>query len=230
MNNLFLIPIWKRPEITEICLRNLQYFEQGILAIVSRTDDAELCYRLNVPYCWYPNDYLGAKWNHGLSVAKSKDWDYIVTLGSDDIVKASLFDFYKSEEDILITDKIHFIEMATGKATLTTRCRVGAGRRISRKVIEACNYKLWTPEKNRSLDMDSNGAIMKAGFPCIEKRTDPHIVGLKSDVNIWTYQHLEMRGLNVRQEETLIGVPEETQAMIRQLLPKPIEKPKFVLN
>lgn len=230
MNNLFLIPIWKRPEITEICLRNLQYFEQSILAIVSRTDDAELCYRLNVPYCWYPNEYLGAKWNHGLSIAKSKDWDYIVTLGSDDIVKASLFDFYKSEEDILITDKIHFIEMATGKATLTTRCRVGAGRRISRKVIEVCNYKLWTPEKNRSLDMDSNGTIMKAGFPCIEKRTDPHIVGLKSDVNIWTYQHLEMRGLNMRLEETLIGVPEETQAMIRQLLPKPIEKPKFVLN
>lgn len=228
--NLFLIPIWKRPEITKICLQTLQHFEQGILCIVSRTEDAELCRSLDVPFCWYPNEQLGAKWNHGLFISRPMKWDYLVTLGSDDIIKESLFDFYKSEQDVLIMDKIHFIEVATGKASLTTRARVGAGRRISRKIIEKCNYKLWSPEKNRSLDMDSNTTIAKAGFSTTEIRTDPHVVGLKSETNIWTYAHLEVRGLNVGLDTALNGIPGHIREAIKQLLPKPVEKTKFVLN
>lgn len=227
MTNLFLIPIWKRPAITRICLETLQYFKQSILCIVSRTEDAELCYQLNIPYCWYPNEQLGAKWNHGLSIARMIDWDYLVTLGSDDIVKTSLFDFYAAhDQDVLITDKIHFVDVITGRATLTTRARVGAGRRISRKVIEACNYKLWTNDRNRSLDMDSNATIMRARFATTESHTYPHIVGLKSEVNIWGYDHLAQRGMNVSLDVALDGVPEFACNAIQELLS--LTKPKNI--
>jgi len=157
-------------------------------------------------------------------------WDYIVTLGSDDIVKESLFDFYRNGQDVLITDKIHFIDIKTGRATLTTRARVGAGRRISRKVIEACNYKLWTDDRNRSLDMDSNGTIMRAGFAAIESHTMPHIVGLKSEVNIWDYDHLAQRGMNIGLREALSGIPEQAEEAIMKLLPESISlaKPKNI--
>jgi hypothetical protein len=217
-NNLFLIPLWKRPAITRICLQTLQYFEQDILCIVSRTEDAELCQELGVDYCWYPNEQLGAKWNHGLFISKPMKWDYLVTLGSDDIVKESLFDFYQTNQDVLITDKIHFVDIYTGRATITTRARVGAGRRISRRVIEACNYKLWTDDRNRSLDMDSNAKIVRAGFGTTETHTDPHIVGLKSEVNIWGYDHLAARGMNVPLDIALEGVPETSCKEIMQLL------------
>lgn len=204
----------------------MQYFEQGILCIVSRTEDADLCESLKVPYCWFPNEQLGAKWNHGLFISRPMKWDYLVTLGSDDIVKGSLFDFYETGQDVLITDKIHFIDMATGRATLTTRARVGAGRRISRKVIEACNYKLWTDDRNRSLDMDSNATIMKAGFATTESHTSAHIVGLKSEVNIWGYDHLAQRGMNIGLEAALLGVPEPSRQSIMKLLPESISLAK----
>lgn len=226
--NLFLIPIWKRPEITRICLENLIHFEQSILAIVSRTEDAELCYEMKVPYCWYPNEQLGAKWNHGLKIAKEYDWDHLVTLGSDDIVKESLFNLYSTtDQDVLITDKIHFIEVSTGRATLLTRGRIGAGRRISRRAIERCGYNLWTDSRNQSLDMDSNGALGRAGFACAEVNTDPHVIDLKTGTNIWSFDHVSRHGMFVSLDAALNGCEEATKQQILQLLP---EKVRFVLN
>lgn len=211
-------------------MRNLQYFGQDVLCIVSCTEDAELCYSLDVPYCWHSNDMLGAKWNFGLEKSKDIDWDYIVTLGSDDIIKESLLTFYDSigEQDVVITDKIHFIDSTTGKATSIgeiSRARIGAGRRISRRVIEKCGYKLWTPSKNKSLDMDSNACMNRAGFATTETRTQPHIVGLKSEVNIWGYSHLEVRGRNISLDIALEGVPERTKKDVIALLEKSV---KFV--
>lgn len=226
--NLFLIPLWKRPEITRICLENLIHFEQSILCIVSRTEDAELCYEMKVPYCWHPNEQLGAKWNYGLKAAEELEWDYMVTLGSDDIVKASLFELYATtDQDILITDKIHFIEISTGRATLMTRGRIGAGRRISRRAIERCGYKLWTESRNQSLDMDSNATLVRAGFACIEVNTDPHVVDLKSGTNIWSFDHVSRHGMFVSLEAAMNGMEETTKAQVLQLLPESV---RFVLN
>lgn len=226
--NLFLIPLWKRPEITRICLENLIHFEQSILCIVSRTEDAELCYEMKVPYCWHPNEQLGAKWNYGLKAAEELEWDYMVTLGSDDIVKASLFELYATtDQDILITDKIHFIEISTGRATLMTRGRIGAGRRISRRAIERCGYKLWTENRNQSLDMDSNATLVRAGFACIEVNTDPHVVDLKSGTNIWSFDHVSRHGMFVSLEAAMNGMEETTKAQVLQLLPESV---RFVLN
>lgn len=220
---LFLIPIWKRPEITRICLRNLQLLDQDILCIVSRTEDADLLDSLNVPYTWHPNDYLGAKWNAGLLYAQDLEWDHIVTLGSDDVVKASLFDFYARHDDqeVIITDKIYFIDTLSGRASIISRARIGAGRRISRKIIERLNYKLWSDTLSQSLDCDSNGNINRAGFATAETRTEPHITGLKSNTNIWTYDHTLRAGSTCVIESALSGIPAEIQADIMALLPIP---------
>lgn len=220
MINLFLIPVWKRPEITRVCLRNLQRHNQQILCVVSRVEDAELCYELGVHYIWYPNEQLGAKWNYGLLASKRMDWDYIVTLGSDDIVKSSLFEFYASRpEDVVMMDKIEFMEIPSGKASVISNARVGAGRRISRRVIEACGYQLWTPEKNKSLDLDSNSTMNRHRFITTPIITSPHIVGLKSDVNIWSFDHVTRRaGKYISQSQALSGLLPETKADILTLL------------
>lgn len=225
--NLFLIPIWKRPEITRICLRNLQLLKQDIFCIVSRTEDAELCNHLGVDYDWYPNDCLGAKWNFGLERVKQRQWEYVVTLGSDDIVKTSLFDFYNSKDDILINDKIHFVDVPTGRASIIVRARIGAGRRISRKAIEKCKYKLWSDHKNQSLDMDSNANLNRAGFATIEHRTVPHVLGLKSEINIWGYDHTLKHGAIVTLSDCMVNVIPEIKDQILDLLPKPVQSPTF---
>lgn len=161
-------------------------------------------------------------------MAKNMDWDYVVTLGSDDIIKESLLDLYTStDQDILITDKIHFIEISTGRAALLTRGRIGAGRRISRRAIERCGYKLWTDTRNQSLDMDSNAALIRSGFACVEINTAPHIIDLKTGTNIWSFDHVARHGMFVPLSSALYGTKEATKQQILQLLP---EKVRFVLN
>lgn len=192
------------------------------MCIVSRVEDAELCYELGVPCVWYPNEELGAKWNYGLQHTIPLEWDYLVTLGSDDIVKPSMLDLYAEMKltDVVIMDKIHFIDVPTGRASILTKARVGAGRRISRRVIEACKYKLWTDDMNKSLDMDSNRTINKAGFPTTELRTYPHIVGLKSMINIWHYDHTLKFSMTSDQEQALSGLLPQIKSEILELLPK----------
>lgn len=156
------------------------------------------------------------------------EWDYVVTLGSDDIVKESLFDLYDStDQDVLITDKIHFVEMSTGRASLLTRGRIGAGRRISRRAIEKCGYKLWTDTRNQSLDMDSNGTLVRNGFACVEVNSASHVVDLKSVTNIWSFDHVSRHGMFVPLDVALEGIGEATKQQILHLLP---EKVRFVLN
>ncbi len=207
----------------------LQHFQQGILCIVSRTEDAELCNLLGVDYVWHPNEQLGAKWNFGLSKSRDLEWDFLVTLGSDDIIKESLFEYYEAhpDHDVLITDKIHFIDIPSGRATILLRARIGAGRRISRKAIEKCNFKLWTDEKNKSLDMDSNTRLSKAGFVTSETRTISHICGLKSATNIWSYDHIERHGNSVVLDTALEGIPDYIKGEIISLLPDKVKSVKF---
>lgn len=219
--NLFLIPLWERPEITRICLNNIKRFGHGILCIVSTHEDANLCNELGVNYLWHENQPLGKKWNYGLFMSQKMEWDYLITLGSDDIVKESLFDWYaKSNQDVMIMDKIHFIDVNDGRANIVTRARIGAGRRISRRAIDRCNYKLWTDGRNKSLDMDSNGALNRAGFATVESNTNPHILGLKSDTNIWGFNHVAKHGAYIVQEKAFDGVLPETKKEILHLLEK----------
>lgn len=223
--NLFVIPVWRRLSITRICLANLQLLDQDILCIVSHVDDADLLEEMNVPFIWHPNDFLGAKWNAGIMYASALDWDHIVTLGSDDIVKPSLLDFYArhDNQEVIITDKIYFIDTLTGRASIISRARIGAGRRISRKIIEKMKYRLWTDGLNSSLDRDSNANINRAGFATAEIRTDAHITGLKSNTNIWTYDHTLRAGQTCVIEEALNGIPDVIQAQIHALLPVPVK-------
>lgn len=229
MKCIFLIPVWKRPEITRVCLTNLKALGQDAVCIVSRTEDHQVVTACGYPSVWYPNDYLGAKWNHGLKSIQNEEWDFMVTLGSDDIIKTSLLEFYSKHphDHVLITDKIYFIDIRDGRSSLITRARIGAGRRISREAVERCNYRLWTDTMNKSLDRDSNGALQNAGLGTAETRTEAHVTGLKSDMNIWAYDHTIRSGGPCAIEAAMEGIPLAIQEQIQALLPIPKESRKL---
>lgn len=89
---LVFLAIWGRPAITELCLmgidrlRGEEGFKIEALAVISENSMIPLCEKYGVHYVMAENKPVGRKKNIGLQEAKKFDFDYLMELGSDDLV------------------------------------------------------------------------------------------------------------------------------------------------
>lgn len=142
---LILIPVWQRPEITEICfsgLDRLRGHRPGIevLAVISESDYIGRCEAHNIEHTFFENQPLGRKKNHGLKVALEKKWDYLMELNSDDLIKNELLDIYDQySDDYLALDGFCFLDSKTLELRhCKSKTAYGIGRRYSRRAVEIC--------------------------------------------------------------------------------------------
>lgn len=142
---LILIPIWKRPAITEICFAGLNRLRKhrsniDVLGIISEESYIDRCDKGNIPYTFFENQPLGAKKNHGLKEALKLDWDYLIELNSDDVIKNELLDIYDTmTDDFLALQNFCFLDSKTLELRqVESKTPYGIGRRYSRRAIEAC--------------------------------------------------------------------------------------------
>src|SRR6478736_8593969 len=98
---LVYLAVWKRPEITELCFRGVKRIQQHpdfdiqALAVISEPGMIGLCEKYGIAWMMYKNEPLGEKKNAGLQKAKEFDFDYLMEIGSDDIVLNELLEDYK---------------------------------------------------------------------------------------------------------------------------------------
>jgi len=108
------------------------------------------------------NEFLGKKWNAVLEASKCLDFDYVLVLGSDDFINAAMLQFYfemagqKAEfvgiKDLYVVNaKSARVVYWRGYKSQQSRT-VGAGRMLSRDLVEAHGFKLWSDTKKRGLD------------------------------------------------------------------------------
>ena len=142
---IILIPIWKRPAITEICFAGLNRLRShrsnvDVLAVISEDSYIDRCKKGNIPYTFFENQPLGAKKNFGLKQALKLDWDYLMELNSDDVIKNELLDIYDAlDDDYLALRNFCFLDSKTMEARqVATKTAYGIGRRYSRRAVEAC--------------------------------------------------------------------------------------------
>lgn len=175
---------WQRPEITEIfvnCLLSTQEKTKNIFEYVNIVVDSENS-NLNVfkhrtsdfNYYNFPNTPISNKWNYGVSLTKNIDFDYIIFLGSDDIIDENLMlEYYNKMKDgndfigiidmyvfNYLTNQLYYwdgYKKNTGRQGET----IGLGRCLSKKTIEKLNYTLWAPNINEGLDKTFNNNISK---------------------------------------------------------------------
>lgn len=149
MNILFFLACWKRPEITEICFIGLQRlkaydpdrFRVSALAVISETEMIPLCEKYGIKWLMHENKPLGKKKNAGLNEAFKYDWDYLIELGSDDLVRNELLDLYepfmKQGLPLMGMKNIVFLNSENGEARQYDSAEVyGLGRCMSRKMLE----------------------------------------------------------------------------------------------
>ena len=149
MRLLVFLAVWKRPEITKICFVGINRLIKNsrlpieAFAVISEESMIPLCKKYNINYTFYKNDPVGEKKNHGLNEAMKLEWDYLLEIGSDDLVKDELIDLYEpflGKYDLFGTKDAIVIDSENGRCMrLNSDTTYGLGRCISRKALE-CAY------------------------------------------------------------------------------------------
>ena len=137
---LCLIALYKRHRVAELCFKGLnrlrQEFDITVLGVHSG-GFPELCRGYDVIPYEYKNLPLGEKWNAGLREALRYDWDYLLTIGSDDLLSNELLRLYTWSEEAFGINRCGVIDLTTGRqAIFENNYVIGAGRVIRRDVIE----------------------------------------------------------------------------------------------
>lgn len=232
MRILLYLAVWQRPEITEICfmginrLRRAGIFDVDAFAVISEESMKPLCRKYDIEYCFHKNLPLGEKKNFGLTEAMKKDWDYLIELGSDDLIKTEVLELYKpyfGVRDCLGLTNLCFINSSTGECKVTApRTFFGLARAISRNgVVRSAlrkdgKYRLWKSFLNKGLDNDS--AFRMAFEGVFEKRVhslEPLAIDIKSNVNIHSFDAIE--GTDYPIEKALHGLSDEEINAIESL-------------
>lgn len=151
MKVLIFLAVWRRPEITEICfigidrLRKSGLLQIDTLAVISEQSMIPLCKKYDIDFVMHKNEPLGEKKNVGLNYAMLKSWDYLLEIGSDDVMKTEILEYYKSVMEQRVPffgiNHFYYINSADGECRrYLTKASYGAGRCIAREVIEKVCY------------------------------------------------------------------------------------------
>jgi hypothetical protein len=150
------------------------------LSVISTGDqeNIKICEEYGIFYITHKNKPVSDKFNAGLDALRYLDWTHVMILGSDDLPSNKFIELHlqhKNKDFIAINDMWFwglnpkragwdkFYYWAAGSS------RLGAGRTISRRVVESCDYKIWPSGRNSGLDGASWG-IISGTIPKMKKK------------------------------------------------------------
>lgn len=201
---LIYLALWKRPAITEICFKGINRLRQHpdyniqVLAVASEFEMIELCEKYNVTVVTHTNLPLGRKKNFGLQAARQLKFDYLMEIGSDTLVLSELLDDYKREfiglRDFFGIGDAAFIDSETKACRRVSGASTyGGGRMISRAALEKMEFKIWPDDYSKGLDNASVRRLAINGgffYQQLKPGPVPLVVDIKSEENIWKFNHL----------------------------------------
>jgi hypothetical protein len=174
---------------------------------------------------WYmTNDPLSAKFNSALSEAMVDGAERIAIVPSDDLISRQwVAAMRESEVPYCYPHTCGIFDAYTQNAYKITKLsfgtlKYGAGRVVSRRVVEACGGTLWPENHNRGLDGASHEIIKRAGFThtVVETPGIP-ITDVKTKDNLWAYATWLGSGSNITPDEALHMCSPSVRAQIDAL-------------
>ena len=192
---LIYLAVWKRPEITEICFLGIKRLRRSFncdaLAVISEESMIPLCEKYNIRWVMYSNQWLGEKKNFGLQAAKQIDFDYLLEIGSDDLVLNELIEDYLNKYvgkyDFFGIRDCAWYNSETGDCRrIISNTTYGAGRFIHRSVLDKVDWKIWNDRINRGLDNNSifNFARKRIFYNKAQPLAFPCVIDIKGKDNL----------------------------------------------
>jgi hypothetical protein len=208
MKILAIIPVWKRPDILEICVDGLKHIPVEPLFVLSKEDrylpeiekilkDHWTCFETNWP--------VGRKLNSGINLAlKEFKFDYLMNMGSDDIISPELFDIYQpyfdKKEKLFGVNNLYIMNYINKEVMFVENYNIerpiGAGRMIHRSVLTTMKRRKYQIYENTcSHGMDTNSQLRITQYAQIEAKVintgrDPLILDIKTATNINPYPQM----------------------------------------
>lgn len=172
-------------------------FDKVVVAVTDNDEtNFNTCLSDGFTVQYLANEPLARKFNYSLDVAhRMYDATRIMILPSDDFVSKAWVEAARTHEgDYLYPHECGIFDAASGQAYVIRKLtfgqlKYGAGRVVSRKVVEACGGELWPDGLNKGLDSASHARITKAGFPIeILKTEGVPITDVKTADNLWPFR------------------------------------------
>jgi hypothetical protein len=170
-----------RHSTVSFCIDQMPWLDK--LFVISTDEDMEFCESNHgvTAYIRALNSPLSMKWQAGINALKNLDFDAVIILGSDDWIDFNTYHFIQmmlnEGHDFVGFKDCYFLDNGLqyywpGYQTIRQYEPIGAGRTISRKVLERMNWRLFPAILERGLD--------RISWPQIYKYSDnPLIVSLK---------------------------------------------------
>lgn len=202
-------------------------FDRVCVCVTEDTDmeNVDMCLDHGFLCTGMPNDPLAGKFNRALKQALSQGATRIMILPSDDFVSPAWVEAARNTEHDYISAHTCAIVCPSPQKAYTIRknsftgtLKFGAGRVISRAVIDKLGGELWPSQLNRGLDTASHRRIEAAGFKVqvVETPGIP-IADVKTPDNLWPYQTWEPGSQPATFDEALHMVTPELRAEIAAL-------------
>lgn len=206
--------MWKRPEVFKMFAEQLNKIIGGvgdsikIEVFVSGSEantSKNLCESFGFNYIEKPNRPLGAKMNAALNLSRDFNPHYFLLLGSDDIFCEKLMNAYydcilKRVQYAYLED-CYFYDTVSGSALYWGGYSgwrkgkgLGAGRFISREIVEHLGWSIWSPLNNKNLDysFDQRMRIVNCKTEKINlQNIGAYMVDLKSETSITRFYRYE---------------------------------------
>lgn len=167
--------VYKRPDVFQKFLDCWKSLPEPPDIYVAGSE-GDLCEEIALSNgCFYDqvkNAPVGAKWNHAHQMASKFDYDYFITTGSDDVMDAAMWDFYRnySGERLALKD-LYFVDLSNRSALLWNgyseksihhNYPIGAHQMTRRDVMEKLQFKPFLSDR-MAHENDTHKMCMKMG-------------------------------------------------------------------
>ncbi len=159
--------------------------------VVSGEEDKTICDKHFVNHVTHENKPVSEKFNKGFEFMRDYGVDYVMIMGSDDIISTETYKrIYAEAEkgyDVIGVDSIYFYALDSiwkGKlAKLNAKRMLGVGKTISAKVLDKTEWRPWNVDKNWGLDAIASNCI-RPYAQTYKTLSDTKIFDLKSSQNM----------------------------------------------
>ena len=165
--------MWQRPEVFDIYAEGInrlrKKFDIMPLAVGSEGKVSEdLCRKHKFMYIEHYNRPLGKKFAEGLRCFKNTDVDYVMIMGSDDLISDNLMEAYmphmENREQVIGILDIYYYDLSEGDLCYWPGFGLkdidkkregepmGMARCLSRELLDKMGWNVWNEKINKGLD------------------------------------------------------------------------------
>lgn len=162
-----VVPIWRRQALTKLCVDywtgwNVEWADLDFVIVASPGDEVPE-FAGDVDVIERPNSPLGAKFNAGIRRAYEREASYVMIMGSDVLVKDSLFEEYRAAIDVgaqfvgVYDTYLYDVDLASafywpGYTNHRRGEVIGPGRLYARSLLRKWECRIYPEKLDRNLD------------------------------------------------------------------------------